>query len=107
MSAFVGHPYLAAYSASKGGVVALTHARAREYLLRGVRVNAVAPGGIQTGMASPFTPEMDARLLQHMTRPDRLLGQPEQVAGVVAMLASEDGAYMSGEVIRIDGGTHG
>jgi NAD(P)-dependent dehydrogenase (short-subunit alcohol dehydrogenase family) len=107
MSAFVGHPYLAAYSASKGGVVALTHALSREYLLRGVRVNAVAPGGIATGMTSPFTPEMDPRLFAHVTRPDRLLGQPEQVAGVVAMLASEDGAYVNGEVIRVDGGTHG
>jgi NAD(P)-dependent dehydrogenase (short-subunit alcohol dehydrogenase family) len=106
MSAFVGHPYLAAYSASKGGVAALTHALSREYLLRGVRVNAVAPGGILTGMTSPFTPEMDPRLFQHVTRPDRRLGQPEQVAGVVAMLASEDGAYVNGEVIRIDGGTH-
>jgi NAD(P)-dependent dehydrogenase (short-subunit alcohol dehydrogenase family) len=109
MSAFVGHPYMAGYSASKGGVVALTHALSREYLLQGVRVNAVAPGGILTGMtANPgFTPEMDPRLFQHVTRPDRRLGQPEQVAGVVAMLASEDGAFVNGEVIRIDGGTHG
>jgi len=109
MSAFVGHPYMAGYSASKGGVVALTHALSREYLLRGVRVNAVAPGGILTGMAANpgFTPEMDPRLFQHVTRPDRLLGQPEQVAGVVAMLASEDGGFVNGEVIRVDGGTHG
>ena len=109
MSAFVGHPYMAGYSASKGGVVALTHALSREYLLRGVRVNAVAPGGIMTGMtASPgHTPDMDPLLFQHVLRPDRLLGQPEQVAGVVAMLASEDGAFVNGEVIRIDGGTHG
>jgi NAD(P)-dependent dehydrogenase (short-subunit alcohol dehydrogenase family) len=109
MSAFVGHPYMAGYSASKGGVVALTHALSREYLLRGVRVNAVAPGGILTGMAANpgFTAEMDPRLFQHVTRPDRLLGEPEQVAGVVAMLASEDGGFVNGEVIRVDGGTHG
>lgn len=110
-SAFFGHAYMAAYSASKGGVAALTQALAREYLNRGVRVNAVAPGGIRTPMvaaqAEAFPPEADFSLYAHLSRPDRQLGEPEQVAAVIAMLASEDGAFINGTVLRIDGGTHG
>jgi NAD(P)-dependent dehydrogenase (short-subunit alcohol dehydrogenase family) len=51
--------------------------------------------------------EMELRLFAHGVRPDQQPGQPEQVAGVVAMLASDDGAWVNGEVIRVDGGTHG
>ncbi len=110
-SAFFGHAYMAAYSASKGGVAALTQALSREYLNRGVRVNAVAPGGIRTPMvaaqAQAFPPEADFSLYTHLSRPDRQLGEPEEVAAVVAMLASDDGAFVNGAVLRIDGGTHG
>lgn len=107
-SAYFGHPYMAAYSASKGGIVSMTHALSREYMLRGVRVNAIAPGGISTGMTlNPgIREDMDLRLFMHLSRPDRLFGQPGQVAGVVAMLASEDGAFLNGEIIRVDGGNH-
>jgi NAD(P)-dependent dehydrogenase (short-subunit alcohol dehydrogenase family) len=109
-SAFFGHPYMAAYSASKGGIAAMTHALAWEYIKRGVRVNAVAPGGINTPMvqATPggFPAEVDHTLFMHLSRPDMIFGQPEYVAGVIAMLASADGAYINGEIIRIDGGVH-
>lgn len=110
-SSFFGHPYMAAYAASKGGVHALTRTLAWEYMKQGVRVNAVAPGGIATpmvaGMASGGMPrEADMSLFMHLSRPDRLPGQPEQVASVVAMLASADGAFMTGETVRVDGGVH-
>ena len=108
-SSTFGHPFMAAYAASKGGVLALTRALAWEYLKQGVRVNAVAPGGILTpmitgpreGMAS-----VDASLFAHLQRPDHAFGRPEQVASVVAMLASDDGGWMTGEVVKIDGVVH-
>ncbi|POF42401.1 hypothetical protein B0D71_13340 [Pseudomonas laurylsulfativorans] len=110
-SAFFGHAYMAAYSASKGGVAALTQALSREYINRGVRVNAIAPGGIGTPMvaaqANGFPEGTDFTLYGHLTRPDRQLGEPQEVAAVIAMLASEDGAFVNGAILRIDGGTHG
>ena len=109
-SAFFGHPYMAAYSASKGGIAAMTHALAWEYLKRGVRVNAIAPGGINTpmvqGTPAGFPAEVDHTLFMHLTRPDMSFGQPDYVAGVIAMLASDDGAFINGEIVRIDGGVH-
>lgn len=108
-SAYFGHPYMAAYSASKGAVAAMTHALAWEYLQQGVRVNAVAPGGIMTPLveATPagFPEGVDTRLFAHLT-PMTSFGMPEDVAGVIAMLASKDGAHITGEIIRIDGGVH-
>jgi NAD(P)-dependent dehydrogenase (short-subunit alcohol dehydrogenase family) len=108
-SAFFGHPYMAGYVASKGAVVALTRALAWEYIRQGVRVNAVAPGGIETALTQAQQQRMeglDQSLFQHMVRPDSVFGQPGQVASVVAMLASNDGAFMTGEVVKVDGGVH-
>jgi NAD(P)-dependent dehydrogenase (short-subunit alcohol dehydrogenase family) len=106
-SASFGHPYMAAYSASKGGIASLTQSLAWEYIREGVRVNAVAPGGIMTPMAASQSLDgMDASLFQHLARPDQKLGLPENVAAVVAMLASDDGAFMTGEVLKVDGGVH-
>jgi NAD(P)-dependent dehydrogenase (short-subunit alcohol dehydrogenase family) len=105
-----GHPYMAAYSASKGGIAAMTHSLAWEYVRRGVRVNAVAPGGINTPMVqntpAGFPEGVDGMLFMHLTPPDQRFGVPENVAGVIAMLASADGAHINGEIIRIDGGVH-
>jgi NAD(P)-dependent dehydrogenase (short-subunit alcohol dehydrogenase family) len=110
-SSFFGHPYMAAYAASKGGVAALTHTLAWEYMNRGVRVNAIAPGGIATPMtaamgAGGFPSNPDMSLFAHLMRPNGEYGQPEHVAGVIAMLASGDGAFVNGEVVRVDGGCH-
>lgn len=109
-SATFGHPYMSAYAASKGGVESMTHAMAWEYLKQGVRFNAVAPGGIVTplmeGTAAGFPAQADTSLFAHMARPDGRFGKPEDVAGVIAMLASADGNNMSGSVIRVDGGVH-
>ncbi|GAB3313320.1 SDR family NAD(P)-dependent oxidoreductase [Haliea atlantica] len=108
-SAQFGHPYMAAYAASKGGVFALTRTLAWEYLRQGVRVNAVAPGGILTPMVAAQGERMgefDMSLFGHLSRPDGVFGAPESVAAVIAMLASDDGAHMTGEVVKVDGGVH-
>lgn len=105
-AALAGLPYGAAYAASKGGVKALTRAIAVEYAKRGVRANSVCPGSVTTGMTSrSMLPEgMDFSLMQRLMPLDEPRG-PETVAGVIAMLASEDGAHINGEEIRVDGGT--
>lgn len=105
-SALAGLPYGAAYAASKGGVKALTRTIAVEYAKRGVRANSVCPGSVTTGMTTrSMLPEgMDFSLMQRLMPLDEPRG-PETVAGVIAMLASEDGAHINGEEIRVDGGT--
>jgi NAD(P)-dependent dehydrogenase (short-subunit alcohol dehydrogenase family) len=102
-----GHPWMAAYASSKGGIAALTQALAIEYAKQGVRVNAVAPGSVETGISNNITfPDgADFKLLPRIMSPTGP-GQPESVASVVAMLASDDGAHMTGSLVRVDGGTH-
>jgi NAD(P)-dependent dehydrogenase (short-subunit alcohol dehydrogenase family) len=101
----MGQPYSAAYCSSKGGVVELTRALAVEYLRRGVRVNAVAPGGMNTPMIAGFRmPEgVNMKEFARVTSP---LGaaEPEEVAGLIAYIASDDGRYMTGSIVSIDGG---
>lgn len=108
-SASFAHPYMAAYSASKGGIQSMTHAIASEYGKQGLRAVCVAPGSIESGMTTdPGLPEdADIDLFMKLLP---AIGQgfagPETVAGVIAMLASDDGAFITGTEIRIDGGTH-
>jgi NAD(P)-dependent dehydrogenase (short-subunit alcohol dehydrogenase family) len=101
----MGQPYSAAYCASKGGVVNLTRALGVEYRSRGVRVNAVAPGGMNTPMISTFGfPEgAKAEDFAAITSP---LGyaEPEEVAGLIAFVASDDARYMVGQIVSMDGG---
>jgi NAD(P)-dependent dehydrogenase (short-subunit alcohol dehydrogenase family) len=108
-SASFAHPYMAAYAASKGGIRAFTQAIASEYSKQGLRVVAVAPGSIDSGMTrAPGIPEdADLTLMAKLT-PALTEGfaGPDTVAGVVAMLASDDGSFITGTEIRIDGGTH-
>lgn len=106
LAALMGTAWGAAYAASKGGILALTHCLAVEYGKQGLRVNAVCPGSVRTPMASRSKlPEgIDPSLLQRIMALDKPRG-PETVAGVIALLASEDGAHINGEEIRIDGGT--
>lgn len=107
-SASFAHPYMAAYAASKGGIQSFTHTIALEYARKGLRAVSVAPGGIASGMTGGFVPplESDPSLFERLSPLHQPLGQPRDVAGVIAMLASEDGIYISGTEIRIDGGTH-
>ncbi|HLU46649.1 MAG TPA: 3-oxoacyl-ACP reductase FabG, partial [Planctomycetota bacterium] len=98
----VGNPGQANYAASKGGVIALTYSLARELASRGVTVNAVAPGFIETDMTRAMTPEASARVLEGI--PLGRMGAAEEVASVVAFLCGPGASYITGEVIRVDGG---
>ena len=99
-------PYGAAYGSSKGGVSALTRTLAVEFAKQGVRCNAVCPGSIKTAMGSGanLPEDADMKLVMRAMPLDKPRG-PEVVAALVAMLASDDGAHINGEEIRVDGGT--
>ena len=101
-----GHPWMAAYASSKGGVLALTRTLAVEYARKGLRANAVCPGSIKTAMHDQFSlPEGgNMKLLERIMPLDKFRG-PEQAASLVAFLASSDAAHINGEEVRVDGGT--
>jgi NAD(P)-dependent dehydrogenase (short-subunit alcohol dehydrogenase family) len=105
-AALGGHPWAAAYSASKGGVLALTHVIAVEYAKEGLRCNAVCPGSITTPITKQFEfPEgADLKLVNRIMAIDHPRG-PETVAATIAFLASDDAAHVNGEDVRVDGGT--
>jgi 3-oxoacyl-[acyl-carrier protein] reductase len=90
------------YAAAKAGIIGFTMALAREVASRNITVNAVAPGYITTAMTSQIKPEIAERLLQMI--PLARLGKPEEVADLVAFLASDQAAYITGQTIRVDGG---
>ncbi|MFI5041745.1 MAG: SDR family NAD(P)-dependent oxidoreductase [Acidimicrobiales bacterium] len=101
----MGQPWSAAYCASKGGVVMLTKALAVEYLKRGVRVNAIAPGGTDTPITTSFTPPAgaDYKLMHKMMSP---LGMapPQKLATLFAYVASDEASFMTGSVVVMDAG---
>jgi NAD(P)-dependent dehydrogenase (short-subunit alcohol dehydrogenase family) len=101
----MGVAYTSAYAASKGGVVMLTKELAVEYGRRGLRVNCVCPGGVDTPLARGFVPPEDAdpHLLQRMMLVP-LLAEPSEVAGAIAYLASDEARYVNGAAFSIDGG---
>lgn len=98
----VGAPGQANYSASKAGLIGLTKALAKELGSRNVRVNAVAPGFIETDMTDVLKPEYRETILKQI--PLGRFGTAEDIARVVVFLCSEDAAYIQGDVITIDGG---
>ena len=98
----VGGAGQANYSASKAGLVGLTKSLAKELGSRNVRVNAVAPGFIETEMTEVLKADFKEAILKQI--PLARLGKAEDVARTVAFLCSEDAAYIQGEVISIDGG---
>ncbi|CAN5911942.1 SDR family oxidoreductase [soil metagenome] len=109
-SSSFGHPWMAAYAASKGAIAALTQTLAVEYCKQGVRVNAVAPGSVTSALSNNVSfpadlSDSEAKLIRRIMSPTGP-GDPADVAAVVALLASDDGRHTTGEVIRIDGGTH-
>jgi 3-oxoacyl-[acyl-carrier protein] reductase len=98
-----GAPGTVNYSAAKAGLIGLTRALAREWAPRQVNVNAVAPGLISsTGMTAAKPAELIAEVAASV--PLGRAGTPEDVAGVVAFLASSDSDYMTGQVLELDGG---
>jgi 3-oxoacyl-[acyl-carrier protein] reductase len=98
----IGAAALVHYSASKGGVIALTRALARELAPRGIRVNAVAPGAIHTPMLDAFPPDYERTEVAFY--PLGRFGEPEEVAAAVAFLASDDASYFVGQVLNPNGG---
>jgi 3-oxoacyl-[acyl-carrier protein] reductase len=98
----VGNAGQANYAAAKAGVIALTKTTARELASRGVRVNAVAPGFIETAMTAKL-PE-NVREAARQTIAMRAFGSPDDVAMAVAFLASDEARYITGQTLAIDGG---
>ncbi len=90
------------YAASKGGINGLTRSLAKELAPRNVRVNAVAPGMIETDMSQVVRGIAGDQIKKMI--PLKRIGQPEEIASVVAFLASGDAAYLTGQVLRVDGG---
>lgn len=90
------------YAASKAGMIGLTKSLAKEVASRNITVNAVAPGFIGTDMTADLSEEIKATAISHI--PLGRMGNPEEVAKVVLFLASDDSAYMTGQVLVVDGG---
>jgi 3-oxoacyl-[acyl-carrier protein] reductase len=97
-----GNPGQTNYAASKAGLIGLTKALARELASRGVRVNAVAPGYIETGLTDVLPDTVREALLA--STPLGRLGSPEDVAGAVRFLCSAEASFITGEVLLVDGG---
>jgi 3-oxoacyl-[acyl-carrier protein] reductase len=105
LSAFLGTFGQANYAAAKAGVVALTRVVSREGARRGIRANAVAPGLILTPMAETIPEEARAQMLPEI--PLGRFGQPSDIAGAVLFLCSPLSAYVTGQVIHVNGGRYG
>ena len=99
-----GNAGQAAYSASKAGLIGLTKSVAKELASRNIRVNAVSPGFIGTDMTAGINDEMRKKMLENI--PLARLGTPEEVANAVVFLASDSAAYITGEVLKVNGGMY-
>lgn len=100
VAGLIGNPGQTNYSASKAGVVGLTKSTAKELAGRGICCNAVAPGFVETDMTANL--KDGNKLLEHI--PMKRMAKPEEIAKLIAFLASESADYITGEIIRIDGG---
>jgi meso-butanediol dehydrogenase/(S,S)-butanediol dehydrogenase/diacetyl reductase len=105
-AAHAGQPWALAYSASKGGVLAMTRELAVEYAKAGLRCNSVSPGAIDTPITASFSvPEGANAKLINRVMPLGDFGTPEQIAATIAYVASDEAAHMNGADIRVDGAT--
>jgi 3-oxoacyl-[acyl-carrier protein] reductase len=98
----LGNPGQANYVAAKAGLIGFTRSVAKEYATRGITVNAIAPGFIESDMTAKLPENVVAEYLKQI--PVGRLGRPEEVAKAVAFLASEDAAYINGQTLCVDGG---
>jgi 3-oxoacyl-[acyl-carrier protein] reductase len=98
----VGNPGQANYVASKAGLIGLTKTVAREFAARGITVNAVAPGYIETQMTAVLSDKIKEAFLAQI--PLGRAGTPAEVAGIIAFLASDAAAYLTGQVLHVSGG---
>jgi 3-oxoacyl-[acyl-carrier protein] reductase len=99
-----GNPGQANYAAAKAGLIGFTKSLAREVASRGITVNAVAPGFIDTDMTRALTEEQRAALLAQI--PAGRLGSPEDIASAVLFLVSPSASYITGETLHVNGGMH-
>jgi 3-oxoacyl-[acyl-carrier protein] reductase len=97
-----GNPGQTNYAAAKAGVIGFTKSMAREIASRGITVNVVAPGFIDTDMTKSLTDEQKQAIMKDV--PAERLGKPEEIAATVAFLASDNAAYITGETIHVNGG---
>ena len=97
-----GNPGQANYSASKAGLIGLTKTVAKEMARRNITANALAPGYIITSMVEELSEDLRSQVLARV--PMGRLGTPEDIAGLVAFLCSDEAGYITGQVIRVDGG---
>ena len=97
-----GNPGQANYAASKAALIGLTKSVAKEVARRNITANALAPGYILTGMVEELSDDLKNQVLSRV--PMNRLGVPEDVAGIVAFLCSDEASYITGQVIRVDGG---
>ncbi|MBE1446366.1 3-oxoacyl-[acyl-carrier-protein] reductase [Paenibacillus sp. OAS669] len=100
----LGNPGQANYVAAKAGVIGMTKATAKELSSRGITVNAVAPGFIETDMTDKLSEDTRSQMLKQI--PLARLGQPDDIAKAVRFLASDDASYMTGQTIHVDGGMY-
>jgi 3-oxoacyl-[acyl-carrier protein] reductase len=98
----IGNPGQANYVSAKAGVIGLTKSNAKELASRGITVNAVAPGYIETEMTEKLGDELKTKLF--VSIPLGRMGQPEDIANIVSFLASDKASYITGQVINVDGG---
>jgi 3-oxoacyl-[acyl-carrier protein] reductase len=99
-----GNPGQANYVASKAGIIGLTKCLAQELASRNITVNAIAPGFIDTDMTAVLTDEQKQKMMLKV--PLNRLGQPQDIANAVKFLASDDASYITGQVIRVNGGMY-